>query len=121
MQLYGSEVNVTNSDTALSFTKRSHRYLKGSPMPPARLLRLVVCWMFFHSSAEICVGSLVFGCSFNVTCFTIHSDCGRRCCQFGCSKRVIWHVRCVHFGTLGTIERSRGTLEHNKGDLGVQA
>ena len=33
-------------------------------------------------------------------------------------KRVIWHACCAQFGTLGTIERCRGTWEHTEGDLG---
>ena len=62
------------------------------------------------------------GCSFDVTCFTI-------------IVRVIWEADVVIFGARnmsfgmpvasalapwGTIERSRGTWEHKKGDLGVQ-
>ena len=34
-------------------------------------------------------------------------------------KRVIWHACCAQFGTLGTIERCRGTWEHTEGDLWV--
>ena len=63
-------------------------------------------------------GSLMSGCSFDVTCFSIHGELGRGCCQIWCPKRVIWHACCAQFGTLGTIERCRGTWEHTEGDLG---
>ena len=58
------------------------------------------------------------GCSFDVTCFSIHGELGRGCCQIWYPKRVIWHACCVQFGTLGTIERCRGTWEHTEGDFG---
>jgi hypothetical protein len=66
----------------------------------------------------MCAGSLMSGCSFDVTCFSIHGELGRGCCQIWCPKRVIWHACCAQFGTLGTIERCRGTWEHTEGDLG---
>ena len=36
-------------------------------------------------------------------------------------KLVIWQAWCLHFGTLGTMGRSRGAWEHKKGHLGMQA
>ena len=66
----------------------------------------------------MCAGSLMSGCSFDVTCFWIRGECGRGFCQIWCPKRVIWHACCAQFGTLGTIERCRGTWEHTEGDLG---
>ena len=39
--------------------------------------------------------------------------------KFGGPKRVIWHACCAQFGTLGTIERCRGTWEQTEGGLGV--
>ena len=67
----------------------------------------------------MCAGSLMCGCSFDVTCFSFHSELGRGCCQIWCPKRVIWHACCARFGTMGTIERCRGTWEHTEGDLGI--
>ena len=51
-----------------------HNYLKASPMPLAPLLWLVLALNVFFSSffTEICDGSLVSGCSFDVTGFPIH-------------------------------------------------
>ena len=37
------------------------------------------------------------------------------------AKPVIWQACCLTFACWGTLGRSRGTLEHKKGDLGVQA
>ena len=88
-------------------------------MPPAPLL--LACSLldaFRNISAEMCAGSLMSGCSFDVTCFSVHGELGRGCCQIWCPKRVIWHACCAQFGTLGTIERCRGTWEHTEGDLG---
>ena len=60
------------------------------------------------------------GCSFHVTCFIINGDLRADVVSFGA------HI--VSFGmpvasTLAslTIERSRGTWEHKKGNIGVQA
>ena len=63
-------------------------------------------------------GSLMSGCSFDVSCFSIHGECGRGFCQIWCPKRFIWHACCAQIGTLGTIERCRGAWEHTEGDLG---
>ena len=79
---------------------------------------------FLNLSAGICAGSLVSRCSFDVTCFAIHGDLGR-----GSSDVVSFGAQNIPFGmpvasTLapwGTIERSRGTSKHKKGDLEVQA
>ena len=46
-------------------------------MPPAPLLWLFVFAAFSISSAEVCVGSLVSGCTFDAMCFTSHGDLGR--------------------------------------------
>ena len=37
--------------------------------------------------------------------------------SFG-AQGVIWHAICVHFAPWGSIERSKGTWEHENGDLG---
>ena len=44
----------------------------------------------------------------DVTCFTIHSDLGRRDCQLWYPNRVNWHACCVHFGTLGNHRAIQG-------------
>ena len=62
---------------------KSFHYLKASPMPPGPLLWPVVFLdVFSNFSAEFCAGSLVSGCSFDVTCFTIDSDFGSGFFQF---------------------------------------
>jgi hypothetical protein len=37
------------------------------------------------------------------------------------AKPVIWQACCLTLASWGSLGRSRGTLEHKKGDLGVQA
>ena len=78
--------SVNRSGSAID----QEHYLKASPMPPA-IWFLACCSLdvFCDFSAEICVGSLVSGCSFGVMCFTIHGDLGRGCCQFWCPKRNV--------------------------------
>ena len=60
---------------------KSFHYLKASPTPPGPLLWPVVD-VFSNFSAEFCAGSLVSGCSFDVTCFAIDSDFGSGWFQF---------------------------------------
>ena len=81
---------------------------------------LLFFWVCFFSnlSAENCAGSLVTGCSFDVTFFTIHCDLGRGCCQLNMSFGML---AASTLPPWGTIERSRGTSDHKSRDLGVQA
>ena len=67
-------------------------------MPPDPLLWLVVCWMFFLFSAEICV---VSGCSFAVICFTNHGDFGAAVVGFGTQNMKFGILIASNFGTLG--------------------
>ena len=83
------------------------------------ILRLRPCRWPLYFGLLFLVGSLVFGCSFDVTCFPIHSDLGRGRCWFWFPKRVI--LVCLVRPLLapwGTIKRSRGTWK--KGDLGIR-
>ena len=69
--------------------------------------------MFFIYSDEICTCSLVSGCSFDVTCLDVAS--------FGDQSVSSGMIVASTLALGGTIERSRVTSEHKKGDLGVQA
>ena len=85
-------------------------------MPSAPLLCLVAFCMFVSSnfSDDMFAGSRVSGCSFDITCFTIHGDLGADVVSFGTPKRVIWHAWCLHVGVLGdpgTILGHWGTQE----------
>ena len=91
-------------------------------MPPAPLLWLVVCWMLFEISLPKCV--LVRWCLDTVSTSRV-----LQCTVIWGADVVSFGAENVSFGMLvasilaswGIIERSRGTSEHKKGDLGVQA
>ena len=64
-------------------------------------------------------GSLMSGCSFDVTCFSIHGELGRGCCKFVGPKRVIWHACCPQFGHLGDHRATQGDLGAHGGVPGL--
>ena len=71
-------------------------------MPPVSFTS-ACCWLdaFFSFSVEISAGSLVFGCSFAVTCFSIYD--------------LIWHACCVQFVTLRDHRPIQGDFGAQKG------
>ena len=90
-------------------------------MPPAPLL--LACSLldgFWNFSAEMCAGSLMCGCSFDVTCFSILGELGRGCCQIWCQNASFGMHVAPNLAPWGpSIERCTGTWEHTEGDLGL--
>ena len=76
---------------------------------------------FSNFFAEICPGSLVPGCSFDVTCFIIHGGFGGGCCQFWCPKRVrpLWHLRGPSSDPGGLRSTGRESLGSRLGSLSI--
>ena len=84
------------------------------------ILRLRPCRrpLYFGFCRFVAV-SLVAGCSFDVTRFTIRSDSGADVVSFGAQNMSFAMLVAPNLAPWRTIERFRGTWEHKKGDLGV--
>ena len=106
----------------------------GHPVAFLGILRLGPCrralspWCFLYTLflfpnffAAICAGSLVAACSCDVTCFAINGDLGSGWCQFGAQNVSFGMPVAPPLAAWGAIERSRVTLDHEKGDVGIQA
>ena len=74
------------------------------------------CFLMYFFKVLRCNLCWVAGGRMEVTRFTINSDFWSGWCNFSLPKCDIWHACCTHFGI-----RSRGNLEHKKGDGRIQA
>ena len=69
----------------------------------------------------MCAGSLMSGCSFDVTCFSIHGELGRGCCKFGAQNVSFSMLVASNLTPWGSSSDAGGLGSKRKEALGFQA
>ena len=69
----------------------------------------------------MCAGSLMSGCSFDITCFSIHGELGRGCCKFRAQNVSFGMLVAPNLTPWGPSSDAGGLGSTRKEILGVQA